>query len=69
MSIIFLLFFVSATAFSQENKTVNFQQKEKQLRLSKEKEKKKKQPAEYNLGNTIYKNKKYVILLDGIILK
>ena len=59
INLVFLLFFVSATAFSQENKTVNFQQKEKQLRLIKAKEKKKKQPAEYNLGNTIYKNKKY----------
>jgi Ca-activated chloride channel family protein len=59
INLVFLLFFVSATAFSQENKTVNFQQKEKQLRQIKPKEKKKKQPAEYNLGNTIYKNKKY----------
>lgn len=59
INLVFLLFFVSATAFSQENNTVNFQQKEKQLRLIKAKEKKKKQPAEYNLGNTIYKNKKY----------
>jgi Ca-activated chloride channel family protein len=59
INLVFLLFFVSATVFSQENKTVNFQQKEKQLRLIKAKEKKKKQPAEYNLGNTIYKNKKY----------
>lgn len=59
INLVFLLFFLTATAFSQENKTVNFQQKEKQLRLIKAKEKKKKQPAEYNLGNTIYKNKKY----------
>jgi Ca-activated chloride channel family protein len=55
----FLLFFVSATAFSQENKTVNFQQNEKQLRVIKAKEKTQKQQATYNLGNTIYKNKKY----------
>lgn len=55
----FLLFFVSATAFSQENKTVNFQQSEKQLRVIKAKEKSQKQQATYNLGNTIYKNKKY----------
>jgi Ca-activated chloride channel family protein len=59
INLVFLLFFVSATAFSQENKTVNFQQNEKQLRVIKAKEKKQKQPAEYNLGNTIYKNKKY----------
>lgn len=57
--LVFLLFFVSASAFSQENKSVNFQQKEKQLRVIKAKEKKQKQQAEYNLGNTIYKNKKY----------
>ena len=59
ISLVFLLFFVSASAFSQENKSVNFQQKEKQLRVIKAKEKKQKQQAEYNLGNTIYKNKKY----------
>jgi tetratricopeptide (TPR) repeat protein len=38
---------------------VNFQQKEKRLRVIKAKEKTQKQQAEYNLGNTIYKNKKY----------
>jgi Ca-activated chloride channel family protein len=59
INLVFLLFFVSATAFSQENKTVNFQQNEKQLRVIKAKEKTHKQQAEYNLGNTIYKNKKY----------
>ncbi len=60
INLVFLLFFVSATAFSQENKTVNFQQNEKQLRVIKAKEKTHKQQAEYNLGNTIYKNKKYI---------
>lgn len=60
INFVFLLFFVSAPAFSQENKTVNFQQNEKQLRIIKVKEKTQKQQAEYNLGNTIYKNKKYI---------
>jgi Ca-activated chloride channel family protein len=60
INLVFLLFFASATAFSQENKTVNFQQNEKQLRVIKAKEKTLKQQAEYNLGNTIYKNKKYI---------
>ena len=59
INLVFLLFFASATAFSQENKTVNFQQNEKQLRVIKAKEKTQKQQATYNLGNTIYKNKKY----------
>lgn len=55
-----LVFLTSGTAFSQEKNTDNSQQKEKQLRWIKAKEKIQKQPAEYNLGNTIYKNKKYV---------
>ncbi|WP_396217614.1 VWA domain-containing protein [Flavobacterium sp.] len=55
-----LVFLTSGMAFSQEKNTDNSQQKEKQLRWIKAKEKKQKQPAEYNLGNTIYKNKKYV---------
>ncbi len=59
MNLVFILFFVSATAFSQEKKTENFQQKEKQLRTIKAKEKTQEQQAEYNLGNTIYKHKKY----------
>ncbi|WP_353151741.1 VWA domain-containing protein [Flavobacterium sp.] len=59
ISLVFLLFFVTTTTFSQENKSVNFQQKEKRLRVIKAKEKTQKQQAEYNLGNTIYKNKKY----------
>ncbi len=54
-----LVFLTSGMAFSQEKNTNNSQQKEKQLRWIKAKEKKQKQPAEYNLGNTIYKNKKY----------
>jgi Ca-activated chloride channel family protein len=54
-----LVFFTSGMAFSQEKNTENSQQKEKQLRWIKAKEKTQKQPAEYNLGNTIYKNKKY----------
>ena len=59
MNLVFILFFVSATAFSQEKKTENFQQKEKQLRTIIAKEKTQEQQAEYNLGNTIYKHKKY----------
>ena len=59
INLVFILFFVSTTAFSQEKKTANFQQKEKQLRTIKAKEKTQEQQAEYNLGNTIYKNKKY----------
>ena len=59
INLVFFLFFASATAFSQENKTVNFQQNEKQLRVIKAKDKTQKQQATYNLGNTIYKNKKY----------
>ena len=54
-----LVFLTSEMAFSQEKNTDNSQQKEKQLRWIKAKEKKQKQSAEYNLGNTIYKNKKY----------
>lgn len=60
MNLVFILSFVTATAFSQDKKTENFQQKEKQLRTIKAKEKTQEQQAEYNLGNTIYKNKKYV---------
>ena len=59
MNLVFILFFVTATAFSQEKKTENFQQKEKQLRTIIAKEKTQEQQAEYNLGNTIYKHKKY----------
>jgi Ca-activated chloride channel family protein len=59
MNLVFILSFISATAFSQDKKTENFQQKEKQLRTIKAKEKTQEQQAEYNLGNTIYKNKKY----------
>ena len=54
-----VVLFVSSTTFAQE-KTMNSQQKEKQLRIVKSKEKAQKIKAEYNLGNTIYKNKKYV---------
>jgi Ca-activated chloride channel family protein len=59
MNLVFILSFVTATAFSQDKKTENFQQKEKQLRTIIAKEKTQEQQAEYNLGNTIYKNKKY----------
>jgi len=59
MNLVFILFYVSTTALTQEKKTANFQQKEKQLRTIKAKEKTQEQQAEYNLGNTIYKNKKY----------
>ncbi len=59
INLVFILFFVSTTAFSQEKKTANFQLKEKQFRTIKAKEKSQEQQAEYNLGNTIYKNKKY----------
>ncbi|WP_396182052.1 VWA domain-containing protein [Flavobacterium sp.] len=59
MNVVFILFFVSTTALTQEKKTANFQQKEKELRTIKAKEKTQEQQAEYNLGNTIYKNKKY----------
>jgi Ca-activated chloride channel family protein len=58
MNLVLIFLFVSATTFAQE-KTSNSQQKEKQLRIVKSKEKAKKIKAEYNLGNTIYKNKKY----------
>ena len=56
---LFLVFlFVSTTTFAQEKTSIS-QQKEKQLRIIKSKEKTQKDKAEYNLGNTIYKNKKY----------
>ena len=57
-NLVLVFLFVSATTFAQE-KTMNSQQKEKQLRIVKSKEKEQKVKAEYNLGNTIYKNKKY----------
>ena len=57
-NLVLVFLFVSATTFAQE-KTSNSQQKEKQLRIVKSKEKAQKEKAEYNLGNTIYKNKKY----------
>jgi Ca-activated chloride channel family protein len=57
-NLVLVFLFVSATTFAQE-KTINSQQKEKQLRIVKSKEKAQKEKAEYNLGNTIYKNKKY----------
>ncbi|MBC5834802.1 VWA domain-containing protein [Flavobacterium sp. F372] len=57
-NLVLVFIFVSGTTFAQE-KTMNSQQKEKQLRIVKSKEKAQKEKAEYNLGNTIYKNKKY----------
>ncbi len=57
-NLVLVFLFVSATTFAQE-KTMNSSQKEKQLRIVKSKEKDQKVKAEYNLGNTIYKNKKY----------
>ena len=57
-NLVLVFLFVSATTFAQE-KTSNSQQREKQLRIVKSKEKAQKEKAEYNLGNTIYKNKKY----------
>ncbi len=57
-NLVLVVLFVSATTFAQE-KISNSQQKEKQLRIVKSKEKAQKEKAEYNLGNTIYKNKKY----------
>jgi len=57
-NLVLVFLFVSATTFAQE-KTSNSQQKEKQLRIVKSKQKEQKEKAEYNLGNTIYKNKKY----------
>lgn len=57
-NLLLVFLFVSATTFAQE-KTSNSSQKEKQLRIVKSKEKAQKVNAEYNLGNTIYKNKKY----------
>lgn len=52
------VFLASTVTFAQEKNTVT-SQKEKQLRIVKAKEKTQKTKAEYNLGNTIYKNKKY----------
>lgn len=57
-NLVLVFLFVSATTFAQE-KTMNSNEKEKQLRIVKSKEKTQKEKAEYNLGNTIYKNKKY----------
>jgi Ca-activated chloride channel family protein len=57
-NLVLVFLFVSATTFAQK-KTLNSSQKEKQLRIVKSKEKTQKQKAEYNLGNTIYKGKKY----------
>lgn len=57
-NLVLVFLFVSATNFAQE-KTSNSSQREKQLRIVKSKEKAQKEKAEYNLGNTIYKNKKY----------
>ena len=57
-NLVLIFLFVSGTTFAQE-KTSNSQQREKQLRIVKSKEKAQKEKAEYNLGNTIYKNKKY----------
>ncbi|MES2863263.1 MAG: VWA domain-containing protein [Bacteroidota bacterium] len=57
-NLVLVFLFVSATTFAQD-KTSNSSQKEKQLRIVKSKEKEQKVKAEYNLGNTIYKNKKY----------
>lgn len=57
-NLVLVFLFVSATTFAQE-KAINSQQKEKQLRVVKSKDKTQKEKAEYNLGNTIYKNKKY----------
>ena len=57
-NLVLVFLFVSATTFAQE-KTSQSQQKEKQFRIIKAKEKTQKEKAEYNLANTIYKNKKY----------
>ncbi len=57
-NLVLVFLFVSATTFAQE-KPSNLPEKEKQLRILKSKEKDQKVKAEYNLGNTIYKNKKY----------
>ncbi len=57
-NLVLVVLFLSATTFAQE-KISNSQQKEEQLRIVKSKEKAQKEKAEYNLGNTIYKNKKY----------
>jgi len=57
-NLVLVFLFVSATTFAQEKTTISHE-KEKQLRIVKAKEKAQKEKAEYNLGNTIYKNKKY----------
>ncbi|NHM02789.1 VWA domain-containing protein [Flavobacterium difficile] len=56
--LVVFVFLTSTVTFAQEKNTVT-SQKEKQLRIVKAKEKAQKTKAEYNLGNTIYKNKKY----------
>lgn len=56
--LVVFVFLISTVTFAQEKNTVT-SQKEKQLRIVKAKEKAQKTKAEYNLGNTIYKNKKY----------
>lgn len=53
--LVFLL--VSTTNFAQQKASSS--ENEKQLRIIKAKEKNQKVKADYNLGNTIYKNKKY----------
>ena len=57
-NLVLIFLFVSAPTFAQE-KTVSSSEKEKQLRIVKSKSKAQKEKAEYNLGNTIYKNKNY----------
>lgn len=57
-NLVLVFLFVSTTNFAQQ-KTPSLSEKEKQLRIVKAKEKSQKEKAEYNLGNTIYKNKKY----------
>lgn len=56
--LVVFVFLTSTVTFAQEKNKVT-SQKEKQLRIVKAKEKAQKTKAEYNLGNTIYKNKKY----------
>lgn len=58
-NLVLIFLFVSSTTFAQEKKVSSASEKEKQLRIVKSKEKSQKENAEYNLGNTIYKNKKY----------
>lgn len=53
-----VILFASGTTFAQEKTNVS-REKEKQLRIIKSKERDQKVKSEYNLGNTIYKNKKY----------